>query len=97
MLHTINKSPFDTHDLENCLRFIGDNDVLLLFEDGVYAAVNGTKKSSLIESLIKTNQVYALLPDIKARGIDALIEGVETADYDKFVDLVEAHPVQAWL
>lgn len=97
MLHTINKSPFDTHDLDNCLRFISDQDVVLLFEDGVYAAVNGTKESGLIESLLKTNKVYALLPDIKARGIDNLIAGVETAGYEDFVDLVEQHKVQAWL
>jgi len=97
MLHTINKSPFDTHYLDNCLRFISEKDVLLLFEAGVFAAANGTKKSGLIENLLKTNKVYALLPDIKARGIDNLIEGVETAGYEKFVDLVEEHTVQAWL
>jgi len=97
MLHTINKSPFESSTLQDCIRFISKDDVVLLFEDGVYAAHPGTNKSSLTEEILKNNKVYALQADLKARGINALIEGVETADYDKFVDLVEQHPVQAWL
>lgn len=97
MLHTVNKSPFNTNDLSSCLRFISEEDVLLLLEDGVYAAANGTTQSSIIENLLKTNKVYALSPDLKARGLDDIIQGVESVGYDTFVDLVEAHPVQAWL
>jgi len=97
MLHTVNKSPFKTNNLESCIRFIDKDDVILLFEDGVYAAAANTSQSSLIENIIKSNKVYALQADLKARGIDDLIKGVELADYDKFVDLVEAAPVNAWL
>lgn len=97
MLHTINKSPFESSTLQDCIRFIANDDVVLLFEDGVYAATNNTKKSAVVKELLKTNKVYALQADLKARSIDALIEGVEIADYEKFVGLVEEHPVQAWL
>ncbi|RDH82767.1 MAG: sulfurtransferase complex subunit TusB [endosymbiont of Galathealinum brachiosum] len=97
MLHTINKSPFNTSSLESCIRFVSADDVVLLFEDAVYAATGNTNKSYLVESLLKTCKVYALSADIKARGVDDLIAGVETTDYDGFVDLVEAHNVQAWL
>jgi len=97
MLHTINKSPFESNTLQDCIRFISDDDVVLLFEDGVYAAINNSKKSDIINAILKKNKVYALQADIKARGIDSLIDGVEIADYEKFVDLVEEHPVQAWL
>lgn len=96
MLHTINKSPFDTHDLKDCTRFISDGDVILLLEDGVYAAEKDTIKSELITNILKTNTVYALSPDLKARGLSHLIEGIKTADYGTFVDLVEEHKVQAW-
>ena len=97
MLHTINKSPFRTNNLESCARFLDKDDVVLLFEDAVYAAEAGTSKSSLVENILKTNKVYALQSDLKGRGVTNLISGVEVADYDKFVDLVEAAPVNAWL
>jgi tRNA 2-thiouridine synthesizing protein B len=97
MLHTINKSPFESNTLQDCIRFISENDVVLLFEDAVYAAHPGTNKSALAEEILKNNKVYALQADLKARGIDTLIKGIETADYDKFVDLVEEHTVQSWL
>ena len=97
MLHTINKSPFESSTLQDCVRFIGDDDIVLLFEDGVYAAIDNSKKSDVINAILKTNKVYALQADLKARGINSLIDGVEIADYEKFVDLVEEHPVQAWL
>ncbi len=97
MLHTINKSPFESNTLQDCIRFISNNDVVLLFEDGVYAAINNSKKSDAVSSILKTNKVYALQADLKARGINSLIDGIEIVDYEKFVDLVEEHPVQAWL
>lgn len=97
MLHTVNKSPFEKNSLESCIQFLDLDDVVLLFEDAVYAASPGTIKSELVEGILKNNKVFALDADLKARGIDSIIEGVEIANYDKFVDLVEAHKVQAWL
>lgn len=97
MLHTINKSPFESSSLQNCVRFVTENDVVLLFEDAVYGASYNTQQSNIVKKLLKTNKVYALQADLKARGIESLIDGVEIADYEKFVDLVEEHPVQAWL
>lgn len=97
MLHTVNKSPFEKNSLESCTQFLDQDDVVLLYEDAVYAASPGTVKSVLIETILKDNKVFALNADLKARGINSLIDGVEIADYDKFVDLVEEHKVQAWL
>ncbi|MBT4835803.1 MAG: sulfurtransferase complex subunit TusB [Methylococcales bacterium] len=96
MLHTINQSPFESLVLENSLPFIAENDVILLIENGVTAAKAKTSKSILIEALIKKNQVFALDADLKARGIEDLINGVKTIDYDGFVDLVEQHVVKNW-
>jgi tRNA 2-thiouridine synthesizing protein B len=97
MLHTVNKSPFQNSSLENCLRVARQGDVLLLLEDGVYAAAAGTVKSSLIEQAVKRHAVYAIEADLKARGLDKLIKEVRVASYGDFVDLVERHPVHAWL
>lgn len=97
MLHTVNKSPFQNTALENCLRVAQKGDVILLLEDGVYAAATGTAKSLLIEQAVRQNAVYAIAADLKARGIERLVAGVRIADYGDFVDLVEQHPVHAWL
>jgi len=97
MLHTINKSPFQNSALENCLRLARDGDVILLLEDGVYASAVGTVKSSLIEQAVRRHAVYAIEADLKARGLDKLIKEVRIASYGDFVDLVEKHPVHAWL
>jgi tRNA 2-thiouridine synthesizing protein B len=72
-------------------------DVILLLEDGVYAASAGTAKSSLIEQAVKRHTVYVIEADLKARGLANLIKEVRIANYGDFVDLVEQHPVHAWL
>jgi tRNA 2-thiouridine synthesizing protein B len=97
MLHTINKSPFQNSALEDCLRLARDGDVILLLEDGVYASAAGNIKSSLIEQAVKRHAVYAIEADLKARGLDKLVKDVRIASYGDFVDLVEKHPVHAWL
>ncbi|MBU1191474.1 MAG: sulfurtransferase complex subunit TusB [Gammaproteobacteria bacterium] len=96
MLHTLNKSPFSHTSLENCLRFIKPDDVLLLLEDGVYAATRGTSRSHLIEQALQNGHVFAMQADLKARGLTDLIDGVQLADYDKFVELLEQHSSHAW-
>lgn len=97
MLHTVNKSPFLHNNLESCLRFANRGDVLLLLEDGVYAAAAGTSKSHLVESVASKCEIYAIEADIKARGLEKIIEQVRVASYADFVDLVEKHRVHAWL
>jgi tRNA 2-thiouridine synthesizing protein B len=72
------------------------DDVLLLIEDAVYAAIKNSKAAALVEG----RNVSVLGPDLQARGIgaDKLIDGVNIIDYAGFVDLVEANDkVQSWL
>ncbi len=97
MLHTVNKSPFSHNALESCLRFINEGDVVLLTEDGVLAAMAETSKSSMVKGVLANHKVYALQADLKARSVDALIEGVEVIDYDGWVKLLEEHQTHAWL
>ena len=96
MLHTVNKSPFETTTMETCVRFLQPGDPILFLEDGVYAVQAGNKFSSMIESLQKTNPVYVLQPDLTARGISVITNTVTAVDYEGFVGLVEDHKVNSW-
>ncbi len=100
MLHTVNKSPFEKNSLETCLRLARSGSDILLIEDAVYAAMKGTAVEGTIRSALEKHRVFALGPDINARGIapDNVIDGVTVVGYDGFVDLaVENDRVQAWL
>jgi tRNA 2-thiouridine synthesizing protein B len=99
-LHTVNKSPFDKNALDSCLKFAQPGSAILLTEDGVYGAVKGTAAETKIRDALAKHKVYALGPDLRARGMaeDRVIEGVGLVDYAGFVDLVESNDkVQAWL
>lgn len=97
MLHTINQSPFRSDSFTTSLRFIQATDPVLFLEDGVYALDNRSKFKSVIAELLKTNPVYGLGPDLKARGIGEVVAQVQQIDYEGFVDLVEQHQVNSWL
>lgn len=99
MLHTVNKSPFDHNTLETCLKYAKQGSAVLLIEDGVYAAVKGTAVSKKLQDALKTVPIYALKPDIEARGMQGrVLDGVKLVDYGGFVDLVAEHStVQSWL
>lgn len=101
MLHTVNKSPFQTNALESCLRFAKAGHSVLLFEDGIYGALKDTRFDSLVKnSLLANINIYVLVPDLEARGMrtSQVIEGIKSAGYGDFVDLAANNKsVQAWL
>ena len=99
MLHTVNKAPFDDRTLETCLKFARRGSAVLLIEDGVYAAAKNTAVSNQIEQALKNVSIYALKPDVEARGMQhRVMDGVRLVDYGGFVDLVaEYDAVQSWL
>jgi tRNA 2-thiouridine synthesizing protein B len=99
MLHTMNKSPFERNTFDTCLAHLKKGHALLLIEDGVYAATQGTDAAKKLQEAMKTVQVYALQPDIEARGMqNRVLDGVKLVDYGGFVDLAAEHPtVQSWL
>lgn len=100
MLHIVNKSPFERNSLDSCMRLAGEGSALLLIEDGVYGAVNGSARAKDIKNKMDGVKLYVLGPDLKARGMseDQLIDGVSVVDYGGFVDLVTEHDkVQSWL
>jgi tRNA 2-thiouridine synthesizing protein B len=98
MLHILNKSPLEKSTLDTVLR-LAKSGALLLIEDAVYAATLGNAAEPKLREAMGRVPVYALMPDLQARGMaDRLIDGVTTIDYEGFVDLVAEHPnCQSWL
>jgi tRNA 2-thiouridine synthesizing protein B len=86
MLFIVNKS----HALGDCVARACDGDVILLIENAVNSAVE-IRSPSAFQALNANVSVYALQPDLLARGIDKArcYDFVKQVDYVGFVDLVE--------
>ena len=99
MLHVVNKSPFTTTSLESCLRVAKPGATILLIEDGVYGALDGSRVSDAVRAALADRTVCVLGADAAARGVaDKVLDGIGVVDYDGFVDLVAANDgVQSWL
>ncbi|AIR64169.1 sulfurtransferase complex subunit TusB [Cedecea neteri] len=95
MLHTLRQSPFQC-DITEILRYTQPGDDLLLIEDGVIAALNGSRALELLLSAPIT--VSALQEDVEARGLSAQISSkIERVGYTDFVRLTIKHSQQfAW-
>jgi len=99
-LHTVNKSPLDRGALESAVNHAMKGSAILMIEDGVYGAMNGTSKSSIVSDAMGDISFYVMGPDLKARGIDEarLIPGIKVVDYSGFVALAAEHKAtQSWL
>lgn len=99
MLHTVNKSPFEKGSLDTCLRLSSPGAAILLIEDAVYGAMKGTAIESTLRDAVSSRGMYALGPDLRARGLEFenVIDGIQIVGYDGFVDLaVEHETVQSW-
>jgi tRNA 2-thiouridine synthesizing protein B len=97
MLYTVNKAPLSANSLSSALRIAPAGAPVLLYEDGVYAAVPGAQSATAVESALSSHPVYALDADLEARGIRKVITGIRVIGYDGFVELVEQHGVAPWL
>jgi tRNA 2-thiouridine synthesizing protein B len=97
MLYTVNKSPLSANNLDSLLRVAPEGAPILLYEDGVYAAMPGASSADRVTAALAAHPLYALDADLEARGIAHVIEGVQVIGYDGFVELVEQHDVAPWL
>jgi tRNA 2-thiouridine synthesizing protein B len=97
MLYMVNKSPLMFGNLKSVLRIAPAGEPILLYEDGVYAAVKGAASQDLVRQALEQRPVYAVRADLEARGLTALVDGIQVVDYDGFVQLVEQHHVVPWL
>ena len=99
-LHTVNKSPLERNALESAVAHATKGSAILMIEDGIYGAMKGTIKSSLVTDAMGDISFYVLGADLRARGISEsqIIDGVKVVDYSGFVDLVaEYDTTQSWL
>jgi tRNA 2-thiouridine synthesizing protein B len=97
MLYTVNKAPMSANNLASALRIAQVGSPILLYEDGVYAALPGAQSADTVTTALSRHPVYALDADMEARGIKAVIEGIQVIGFDGFVELVEQHDVAPWL
>lgn len=98
-LHTVSQSPFTHSALETCARYMLPGAGLLLLENGVFAARNGSVWAAHLTDL-EGLHIYALAPDLRARGIaiETISPNIEIVDYAGFVELaVKYDRVQSWL
>ena len=100
VLHIVNKSPYDRNSLDACLRLAKADSSILLIEDGIYAVQKNSAAAEKMQQALNNHRVYALEPDLKARGISAdnMLDGISLVDYDGFVQLTTEHDkLQSWL
>lgn len=92
ILHTVNKSPFSSTVLSQCLARWSQGDAILLLEDGVYGALNSHAYS---QALSEVEQCYAIEADIIARGLEGelLLPHITLITYEQFVGLSLEYPL----
>ncbi|HDR2893006.1 TPA: sulfurtransferase complex subunit TusB [Enterobacter asburiae] len=92
MLHTLSHSPWQC-DIEALVRMLREGDDLLLMQDGVLAAIEGSR---FVEILTNAPiSVSALKEDIDARGLTGQISAkIDVVGYTDFVNLAVTHPSQ---
>lgn len=79
ILHIIQKSPFSSTVLDDCLKTINKDDAILLIQDGVFAVNHPSINQHPLT-------IYALQEDLNARGINP--DGATTCiGYNEFVEL----------
>lgn len=89
MLHTLSHSPWHC-DIESLLSMVREGDALLLTQDGVLAAVEGSRFVDILSNA--PISVSALKDDIDARGLAGQISAkINVVSYTDFVNLVVQH------
>ncbi len=97
LLHLVSSSPTASRSLDSCLRSLTPGALILLLQDGVYAATADSEALAKITSS-EAGHCYALHGDVAARGLLERVDAAVTLiDYDEFVRLsVECHALQSW-
>ncbi len=82
-LHTINKpnQPF-----QSCYKALGENDEILLIEDGIYCLLENADRLNTLN-----HQIYALSDDLIARGVKLNESRAKALSFDEFVALTTRH------
>lgn len=89
VLHTVNRSPWTHGAFESCLARARPGSGVILIEDGVLGALQGSPFAQRVAELEGVIEFFALGPDLAARGIEPerVAPGIEVIDHGGFVDL----------
>ncbi|CAJ0992377.1 sulfurtransferase complex subunit TusB [Pantoea sp. Nvir] len=92
MLHLLMCSPYYS-DLNSLLLMLHSEDDLILLQDGVLGALEGSRTLNLL--LASPATVWVLAEDVKARGlIRQIATEITPVDYLGFITLTEKHQQQ---
>ncbi|MHA0866887.1 sulfurtransferase complex subunit TusB [Enterobacter wuhouensis] len=92
MLHTLSRSPWQC-DIDALMRTLREGDALLLMQDGVLAALEGSRFVEILNSA--PISVSALKDDLDARGLSGQISAkIDVIGYTEFVNLTVKHASQ---
>jgi tRNA 2-thiouridine synthesizing protein B len=87
VLHLVGRSPHESRALSQCLARMGEGDGLLLLESGVYAVSASAPVVEGLRPILARAAVYALAPDLAARGLEGIVDGARRVDDEGFVAL----------
>ncbi len=89
-LFILSHAPHTDPGQARTVKLAREGDGILLIEDGVYAAapIDHPLSEALAAASERGVALYALQPDLRARGIGASMQAV---DYAGFVDLIESY------
>lgn len=96
ILHLVNKSPFSSRIMENCLAVFKSGDGLVLLSDGVHAVM---KSNPYSERMTALSPYYAIEADLKARAIpyQPNSKAMHCISYDELVQLCTQYDaIQSW-
>ena len=98
MLHIIYKSPSESQSWENCLAAFSSQDVILFIENGVFCALLDSISGNQFINLAEQGKVFLLAQHAIERGVlYRLIDGLQSVDFDGFVNLtIEHYPILRW-
>lgn len=92
MLHTLSRSPWHC-DIDALLSMLREGDDLLLIQDGVLAALEGSRFVEILSNA--PISVSALKDDLEARGLSGQISvKIDVVGYTDFVNLTVTHASQ---
>ncbi|WP_025823400.1 sulfurtransferase complex subunit TusB [Shewanella marina] len=86
ILHTIQTSPAKGNRLALCLRFMREQDSLLLLGDGINSLL-----SPQIKQQLSNTTLYLLQDDVNARGLANALMQYDMISYEDFVALTISH------
>ncbi|GIU21847.1 sulfurtransferase complex subunit TusB [Shewanella sp. MBTL60-007] len=92
ILHHIQNSVEQSDALSTCLRYIANNDSILLSGNGINCLLKAEWRAKLADL-----NVVVLQEDVNARGLQDYLKDVKQVSYNEFVELsLEHEKVISW-